>query len=88
MVQVICLEMKGWSLLGVNVPPAIHLTLDVMEEEFIEKFTADLEEVVEGIRSGEITEEGLLTYGGVGDKALAPKWLLSALEIFEQGIDS
>jgi len=44
--------------------------------------------VVEGIRSGEITEEGLLTYGGVGDKALAPKWLLSALEIFEQGIDS
>ena len=82
------LEKKGWSLLGVNVPPAIHLTLDVMEEEFIEKFTADLEEVVEGIRSGEITEEGLLTYGGVGDKALAPKWLLSALEIFEQGIDS
>ena len=82
------LEKKGWSLLGVNVPPAIHLTLDVMEEEFIEKFTADLEEVVEGIRTGEITEEGLLTYGGVGDKALAPKWLLSALEIFEQGIDS
>ena len=82
------LEKKGWSLLGVNVPPAIHLTLDVMEEEFIEKFTADLEEVVEGIRSGEITEEGLLTYGGVGDRALAPKWLLSALEIFEQGIDS
>jgi hypothetical protein len=82
------LEKKGWSLLGVNVPPAIHLTLDVMEEEFIEKFTADLEEVVEGIRTGEITEEGLLTYGGVGDKALAPKWLLSALEIFEQGVDS
>lgn len=81
------LENKGWSLLGVNIPPAIHLTLDVMEDDFVEKFTADLEDVVAGIRSGELTEEGLLTYGGVGDKSVAPKWLLSALEIFEKNAD-
>ena len=81
------LEKKGWSLLGVNTPPAIHLTLDVMEDDFVEKFTADLEDVVAGIRSGELTEEGLLTYGGVGDKSVAPKWLLSALEIFEKNAD-
>ena len=58
-----------------------------MEDDFVEKFTADLEDVVAGIRSGELTEEGLLTYGGVGDKSVAPKWLLSALEIFEKNAD-
>lgn len=78
------MEKRGWTLLGVNNPPAIHLTLDVMEEDYLQRFLSDLVEVCEQIRKGEITEEGLLTYGGVGDKETAPKWLLSAVEIFEK----
>ena len=35
------------------------------------------------IRSGDLVEEGLLSYGGVGAEEDAPKWLLSAVEIFE-----
>ena len=78
------MEERGWRLLGVNTPPAIHLTLDVMEDQDLQKFLGDLEEVCERIRSGELKEEGLLSYGGVGAEEDAPKWLLSAVEIFEQ----
>lgn len=78
------MEEKGWRLLGVNNPPAIHLTLDVMEEKDLNRFVQDLEEVCERIRSGELKEEGLLSYGGVGAAEDAPKWLLSAVEIMEK----
>jgi glutamate/tyrosine decarboxylase-like PLP-dependent enzyme len=78
------MEQKGWRLLGVNNPPAIHLTLDVMEDRDLQRFIADLEEVCQRIRSGELQEEGLLSYGGVGAEENAPKWLLSAVEIMEQ----
>jgi sphinganine-1-phosphate aldolase len=77
------MEQYGWRLLGVNTPPAIHLTLDVMEDKDLQKFLDDLGEVCEKIRAGELKEEGLLSYGGVGDAEDAPKWLLSAVEIFE-----
>ena len=77
------MEQQGWRLLGVINPPAIHLTLDVMEDKDLQKFLDDLGEVCAKIRSGEIQEEGLLSYGGVGAAADAPKWLLSAVEIFE-----
>jgi glutamate/tyrosine decarboxylase-like PLP-dependent enzyme len=75
------MEEKGWRLLGVNNPPAIHLTLDVMEEQDLQRFVDDLDEVCGRIRSGELEEEGLLSYGGVGAEEDAPKWLLSAVEI-------
>ena len=78
------MEDKGWRLLGVNNPPAIHLTLDVMEEPDLKRFIADLDEVCSRIRKGELKEEGLLSYGGVGAAEDAPKWLLSAVEIMEK----
>jgi sphinganine-1-phosphate aldolase len=78
------MEDKGWRLLGVNTPPAIHLTLDVMEEPDLKRFITDLDEVCSRIRSGELKEEGLLSYGGVGAAEDAPKWLLSAVEIMEK----
>jgi glutamate/tyrosine decarboxylase-like PLP-dependent enzyme len=75
------MEEKGWRLLGVNNPPAIHLTLDVMEEQDLRRFVDDLDDVCARIRSGDLREEGLLSYGGVGAEEDAPKWLLSAVEI-------
>ncbi|MEH6581249.1 MAG: pyridoxal-dependent decarboxylase [Halioglobus sp.] len=78
------MEEKGWRLLGVNNPPAIHLTLDVMEAPDLQRFVDDLDEVCSRIRAGELHEEGLLSYGGVGAAEDAPKWLLSALEIMEK----
>ena len=78
------MEEKGWRLLGVNNPPAIHLTIDVMEEADLQRFVDDLDEVCQRIRSGELQEEGLLSYGGVGAEEDAPKWLLSAVEIMEK----
>jgi glutamate/tyrosine decarboxylase-like PLP-dependent enzyme len=78
------MEERGWRLLGVNNPPAIHLTLDVMEDKDLQKFLDDLDEVCQLIRAGELKEEGLLSYGGVGAAEDSPKWLLSAVEIFEK----
>lgn len=78
------MEQRGWRLLGVNNPPAIHLTIDVMEEEHLQHFLDDLSSVCEEIRAGTLEREGLLSYGGVGAEADAPKWLLSAVEIFEK----
>ena len=81
------MEERGWRLLGVNNPPAIHLTLDVMADEDLQRFVKDLEEVCDKIHSGELKEEGLLSYGGVGAAEDAPKWLLSAVEIMERKAD-
>lgn len=78
------MEEKGWRLLGVNNPPAIHLTIDVMEDADLQRFVDDLDDVCQRIRSGELKEEGLLSYGGVGAEEDAPKWLLSAVEIMEK----
>lgn len=52
-----------------------------MQEEYFNRFLDDLEDVAEKVRTGELTKEGLLSYGGVGAGATAPKWLLSAVEI-------
>lgn len=78
------MEQRGWRLLGVNTPPAIHLTVDVMAEPALKKFLTDLEEVTDDVRAGRLTEEGLLSYGGVGATDTAPKWLLSAVEIMKK----
>lgn len=74
---------RGWKLLGVNTPPAIHITIDALSEPSLNLFLDDLKDVAKDVRSGNLTEEGLLVYGGAGDKATAPKWLLSALDIME-----
>jgi glutamate/tyrosine decarboxylase-like PLP-dependent enzyme len=78
------MEERGWKLLGVTTPPAVHLTLDVMEEEYLESFLQDLEDVSRDICDGKFTKEGLLTYGGVGAEADAPKWLLTAVKIMNK----
>jgi glutamate/tyrosine decarboxylase-like PLP-dependent enzyme len=75
------MEERGWRLLGVNEPPAIHLTVDVMTDTDRQRFLDDLENVVGDIRAGRVDTEGLLSYGGVGAEGTAPKWLLSAVEI-------
>ena len=77
------MEQKGWKLLGVTTPPAIHLTLDVMDDVSRDQFVADLEEACRDIREGRLQEEGLLSYGGIGAEEDAPKWLQSAIEIFD-----
>jgi hypothetical protein len=58
--------------------------VDVLSEEQLQKFLTDLEESVDDIKSGKTKSEGLLSYGGVGAEETAPKWLLSAVEIFER----
>jgi len=77
------MEQRRWRLLGVLDPPAIHLTVDVMHAADLERFLDDLEASVADIVSGKADTEGLLSYGGVGAAESAPKWLLSAVEIFE-----
>ena len=78
------MEQRQWYFLGVQDPPAIHLTLDVLTDASLQKLLRDLEETTADIRTGRLTEEGMLTYAGVGARETAPKWLLSALEIMEQ----
>ena len=77
------MEKFGWRLLGVNDPPAIHLTVDIMRPESLDKFVSDLSTVAKQVLSGEQDEEGLLSYGGVGASETAPKWLLNAVEAFD-----
>lgn len=77
------MNQKGWRLLGVNTPPAIHLTIDVTSSEALDSFLDDLTIVAKAAADGKITQEGLLQYGGAGDMETAPKWLLSALQILE-----
>ena len=55
-----------------------------MSEEEISAFLSDMDQVIDQILAGELVEEGLLSYGGVGAEEDAPKWLLSAVEIFEE----
>lgn len=78
------MEKRGWRLLGVNEPPAIHLTIDIMTASSLEKFLNDLAVVAEKVRSGSESDSGMLSYGGVGDEETAPKWLLSAVEILDK----
>lgn len=78
------MEKRGWRLLGVNEPPAIHLTIDIMTANSLEKFLNDLELVAGNVRSGSESDSGLLSYGGVSGEETAPKWLLSAIEILDK----
>lgn len=78
------MEQRGWRLLGVLDPPAIHLTVDVLHDEDLTRFLTDLQASVDDIVAGRTDTEGLLSYGGVGAEETAPKWLLSAVEILER----
>ena len=78
---------RGWNLLGVNDPPAIHLTIDVLEESALTQFIEDLDASAAAVRGGNIDAMGSLNYGGVDDVDTAPKWLQSAIEIMQRGKD-
>ena len=57
------MEQHGWRLLGVNDPPAIHLSVDVMEPETLERFLDQLETAAVDAKAGRLDKEGLLGYG-------------------------
>ena len=78
------MTVRGWNLLGVQEPPAIHLTVDLLSPAELDRFITDLEEVTTLVRDGKSDEDGLLSYGGVAAEETAPKWLLSAVEILSQ----
>ena len=79
------MTVRGWNLLGVQEPPAIHLTIDILPSDELSRFVKDLEEVTGLVRDGSADDDGLLSYGGIAAEETAPKWLLSAVEIFGHG---
>ena len=74
---------RGWVLLGVMDPPAIHLTVDPMEEQALQLFIDDLIEVTAKVRDGDSSLQGSLNYGGAGGNQ-SPRWLLNALAYMEE----
>ncbi|MBT5205367.1 MAG: aminotransferase class V-fold PLP-dependent enzyme, partial [Gammaproteobacteria bacterium] len=74
---------RGWVLLGVMEPPALHLTVDPMEEEALQQFIADLIDVTAKVREGDSSALGSLNYGGAGGSQ-SPKWLLNALAYMDE----
>ena len=55
---------KAWFMLGNQDPPLITLPVDAAaDDRVIVPFLNDLEEVVGGVLSGEITEAGGVRYG-------------------------
>lgn len=76
------MRQRGWVLLGVLEPRAIHLTVDPMEDEDLSRFVQDLEDVATAVREGLFTTEGSLEYGGVSAGA-APDWLQDAVGYME-----
>ena len=75
---------RGWVLLGVLEPAAIHLTIDPMQLEDLERFVKDLHESAEAVSKGEFSTEGSLNYGGAGG-AGAPHWLRDAMSYMDEG---
>ena len=74
---------RGWVLLGVMEPPALHLTVDPMEEEALQQFIDDLIDVTAIVREGDTSLQGSLNYGGAGGSQ-SPTWLLNALAYMEE----
>ena len=74
---------RGWVLLGVMEPPALHLTVDPMEEEALQQFIDDLMDVTAKVRAGDTSLQGSLNYGGAGGSQ-SPTWLLNALAYMEE----
>lgn len=77
------MRQRGWVLLGILEPAAIHLTVDPMPEDALQKFCADLKQIAAAVKAGENVEQGSLNYGGAGGDD-APKWLQGAIHYMEQ----
>ncbi|MBY6195747.1 pyridoxal phosphate-dependent decarboxylase family protein [Vibrio hangzhouensis] len=75
---------RGWSLLGNSHPPAIHLTIDPISDEEVERMLNDFYEVVEEVKSGESDEQGSLAYSGGQGEGYTPNWVRQVLEMLPQ----
>lgn len=55
---------KGWIMLGTQEPPLLNLPIDAaMDDQVINTFIGDLNEIVDGLASGAIDAESKLVYG-------------------------
>ncbi|WP_353500013.1 pyridoxal phosphate-dependent decarboxylase family protein [Vibrio sp. CB1-14] len=75
------MSQRGWSLLGNAQPPAIHLAIDPISDEQVERMLIDFYDVVEEVRSGEGEQQGSLSYSGGHGQSYTPKWVRQVLEI-------
>ena len=73
---------RGWVLLGVLDPCAVHLTIDPTKEEDLNRFVQDIEKTTAAVRDGEYKTQGSLNYGGAGGSS-APQWLQEAMIYME-----
>jgi glutamate/tyrosine decarboxylase-like PLP-dependent enzyme len=70
---------RGWSLLGNTQPPAIHLAIDPICDEQVERMIEDFYHVVEEVKAGESDEQGSLAYSGGKGSGYTPKWVSQVL---------
>ncbi|USD63083.1 aspartate aminotransferase family protein [Vibrio sp. SCSIO 43140] len=75
------MSQRGWSLLGNSTPPAIHLAIDPISDEEVERMIGDFYEVAEEVKSGESDQEGSLAYSGGQGDGYTPKWVSQVLEM-------
>jgi hypothetical protein len=75
------MSQRGWSLLGNAQPPAIHLAIDPISDEQVERMIIDFYDVVEEVKSGEEEQQGALSYSGGQGQSDIPKWVRQVLEM-------
>jgi glutamate/tyrosine decarboxylase-like PLP-dependent enzyme len=75
------MSQRGWSLLGNTQPPAIHLAIDPISDEQVERMIIDFYDVVEEVKSGEEEQQGALSYSGGQGQSDIPKWVRQVLEM-------
>jgi len=74
----------GWVLWGNNEPPLIHLTIDPTMDDVIQRFLADLKEVVNSLHAGKIhasTGTGVYGTGIDGGEDQLPRWIHNAWDL-------
>jgi glutamate/tyrosine decarboxylase-like PLP-dependent enzyme len=74
----------GWVLWGNNEPPLIHLTIDPTMDDVIQRFLADLEQVVNSLHAGKIHASagtGVSGTGIAGGEDQLPRWIHNAWDL-------
>jgi glutamate/tyrosine decarboxylase-like PLP-dependent enzyme len=74
----------GWVLWGNNEPPLIHLTIDPTMDDVIQRFLADLEQVVNSLHAGKIHASagtGVYGTGIAGGEDQLPRWIHNAWDL-------
>jgi glutamate/tyrosine decarboxylase-like PLP-dependent enzyme len=75
------MSQRGWSLLGNAQPPAIHLAIDPISDEQVERMLNDFHEVVEEVKSGKADQQGSLAYSGGQGEGYVPKWVRQVFDM-------